>query len=187
MPPGGDGKEKRCEYASPRFDLGCGNRVKYALDLCGTVLLDQPPPVPQGPVVDELDDNGFFVLGSFKFLKPVRPKERPKAIRQLRVLSIGSRVHRNKSCAYMLLQYTKPAYFSNVFFVSDSVSSLRHSPASAITTPTAHPATSAVGKTARRRTNGNSLGSSRQGTLSRSPVIRRAWLVSAGRGRTHRP
>src|ERR1700728_573470 len=44
--------------------------------------------------------------------------------------------------------------FWQCFFVSELVPSLRHSPASAITTPTAHPATSAVGKTARRRING---------------------------------
>jgi hypothetical protein len=154
MPPGGNGKEKRCECASPRFDLSCGNRLKYALDLCDTVLPDQPLPVPQGPVVDELDDNGFFVLGRFKFLKPVRPKERPKTLRQLRVLSFGSRVHGHKSCDYIWLKYTKPECFGNVFLPPESVRSLRHSPASAITTPTAHPATSAVGKTARRRIKG---------------------------------
>lgn len=70
--------------------------------------------MPQCPVIDELDDDCFLVLDRFKFLKPVGPKERPKAIRQVRVLNVRTRIHSDKARDYRCLQYTQRVRFSKV-------------------------------------------------------------------------
>jgi hypothetical protein len=80
-----DGKKKRCEHASPRFDLSRGNGLEDLLHVSGSVPANEPAPMCKAPVVNELYDDGLFVFGTVKLLKPVRPKEGPEASRQVRV------------------------------------------------------------------------------------------------------
>ena len=76
--------EKRSDASTRVLGLisVAGIDCKYPLNLGSSVLADEPAPLRQGPIVDELDDDGLFVFDRFKLLKSVRPKKRPKAIRQ---------------------------------------------------------------------------------------------------------
>jgi hypothetical protein len=73
MLPGENGKEKRCEGTSPRFDLRCGKGLKHPPYLSRSVLADQPAPMRKALIIDELYHDRLFILGGFKLLKSVRP------------------------------------------------------------------------------------------------------------------
>jgi hypothetical protein len=150
MLPRGNGKKERCERASPRLDLCRGDRSEHPFHFGGSVLANQPSPVWERSIVDELDDDGLLVSCRFEFLKPIRPEKTPKIIGQAGVLELGSWSGSHKSCCFIQLQYKDFA----VFRKASGLASLRPTPTSAITRATAHPASSAVENAASRRING---------------------------------
>jgi hypothetical protein len=83
--------------------------------LCGAVLAYEPLPLLKTTIVDELDNDGFFVVACFQSLKPVRPKQRPKVVRQLSWLIVGSSFCSGKSGHFYHLQYSDSEFVGKMF------------------------------------------------------------------------
>jgi hypothetical protein len=91
MAPVRNGKKQRCEGACCRVNFGCLNGLKRAADLPDAVLADEPSPVGERSVIDELHNHRLLIAHLIEAVEVIGPEKRPEVIRQAPLIQLDAR------------------------------------------------------------------------------------------------